>query len=57
MTITTDLYLTYIRKALKDSIRTADIMNKMALETKAITLDQYRAAAQVIVKAYKEQNW
>lgn len=55
MKITTDLYLTYIRKALEDSIRTADIMNKMALETKAITLAQYRAAAQIIVKAYLAQ--
>lgn len=52
MKITTNLYLTYIRKALEDSIQTADIMNKMALEIKAITIDQYRAAARLIVKAY-----
>ena len=50
--ITTDLYLTYIRKALEDSIETADIMNKMALESKAITTDQYSAAARLIVEAY-----
>lgn len=55
MKITKDLYLTYIRKALEDGIRTADIMNKMALETKAISLDLYRAAAQLIVKAYLAQ--
>lgn len=55
MKITTDLYLTYIRKALKDSIRTADIMNKMALETKAITTAQYSAAARLIVEAYLAQ--
>ena len=56
MTITTEMYLDHIRKAIaKYDIHTADIANKMALESKAITLYQYRAAAQILVNAYLAQ--
>lgn len=52
MKITKDLYMTYLKKALAQGIDVADKFNKIALETKAISLDLYREAAQIIVKAY-----
>ena len=56
MKITTDMYLTSIREAVaKYDIHTADIANKMALEMKAITLDQYRLAASILADAYIAQ--
>lgn len=55
MKITKDLYLSYLRKALAEGIDVADKFNKMALETKAISLDLYREAAQILAKAYLAQ--
>lgn len=58
MTITNEMYTEFIKNAIEtEGYKVADIANKMALETKAITLDQYRAAAQLIVEAYKKANW
>ncbi len=57
-TITDKMYADFIKEAIKkEGWKTADIANKMALETEAITLDQYRMAAQIIVAAYKKENW
>lgn len=53
MKITTAQYKQFIKDAIKtDGWQVTDIANKMALETKAITLDQYRMAARLIVDAY-----
>ena len=53
MKITTETYLTFIRNAIKtEGIHTTDIANKMALEMKTITIDQYSAAARILVDAY-----
>jgi hypothetical protein len=52
MKITTEMYLEFIRNAIRtDGIHTTDIANKMALEIEAITLDQYLAAAHILVDA------
>ena len=52
----TDLYLDFIRNALKtDGIQVADTANKLALEMKAITTEQYSAAARILVAAYLAQ--
>jgi hypothetical protein len=56
MTITTEMYLDFIRNAIKtDGIHTTDIANKLALDMQAITLDQYLAAAHILVEAYQAQ--
>ena len=48
--IPTEMYLTHIREALtKYDIHTVDIANKMALESKRISLDSYRLAARILV--------
>lgn len=58
MVITDEMYLEFINNAIEtEGWKTADIANKLALETNAISLDQYRAAAQLIVAAYKRENW
>ena len=52
----TSMYLNFIRKAIKtDGIHVADIANKLALEMKRITLDQYRKASAILVEAYLAQ--
>ena len=54
--ITTEMYLTFIRNAVQtDGIHTTDIANKLALDMEAITLDQYLAAAHILVEAYQAQ--
>lgn len=51
-------YIEFIKEAIKENEwKVADKANKLALENKAINLDQYREAAQVIVAAYKKENW
>ena len=56
--ITNKMYADFIKEAIKkEGWKTADLTNKMALDTEAITLDQYRMAAQIIVEAYKKENW
>lgn len=53
MKITNTQYEQFIKNAIKtDGWHVTDIANKMALETKAITLDQYRMAARIIADAY-----
>jgi ribosome-binding protein aMBF1 (putative translation factor) len=52
------MYADFIKEAVKkEGWKAADLANKMALDTGAITLDQYRMAAQIIVAAYKKENW
>ena len=52
----TKLYLNFIEDAIKnDGIQVADTANKLALDAKQITTDQYSAAAQIIVKSYPPQ--
>ena len=54
--ITTKMYLDFIHKAIKShGITVTDTANKLALETEAITLDQYFAAAHILVDAYLAQ--
>ena len=56
--MTTKTYLDFIKEALNtEGYKVVDTMNKMALEIKAITIDQYRLASQLIVEAYKKANW
>lgn len=48
----TKMYLNFIKKTLAtESIQVADIANKLALETKAITIEQYSKASRIIVEA------
>lgn len=57
-TITNKMYADFIKEAIKkEGWKAADLANKMALDIGAITLDQYRMAAQIIVAAYKKENW
>jgi hypothetical protein len=49
------MYMDFIRDTIdNDGWRVADAANKLALETKGITLDQYRVAAQIISEAFLE---
>lgn len=58
MIITNEMYTDFIKNTIEtEGYKIADAANKIALEQKAITLDQYRAAAQLIVEAYKKLNW
>ena len=48
----TKLYIDFIRNTLKtEGITVADKANKIALESKQITVDQYSKAASIIAKA------
>ena len=52
----TKLYIDFIKSTLKsDGIKVADTANKIALNSKRITVEQYSAAAQIIAKAYLHQ--
>ena len=51
--MSTKLYIEFVENAIKtEGINVADTANKLALEMKKISLDQYRKAAQIIVNAY-----
>lgn len=51
--ITNEMYTDFIKNTIKtDGWKVADTVNKLALESKKITLDQYRIAAQIIVDAF-----
>lgn len=55
--ITNKMYIDFIKSAIKSKgWKVADKANKLALESKNITLDQYRTAAQIIAKAYLAQR-
>lgn len=55
--MSTKMYIDFIRDAITtDGWRVADTANKLALETKAITLDQYRAAAMMIAEAFLQST-
>jgi hypothetical protein len=50
--ITNEMYTDFIKNTIEtDGWKVADTANKLALESKKITLDQYRIAAQIIVDA------
>ena len=50
--ITNEMYMEAIKNAIKtEGYKVADTMNKMALEQKAITTEQYSEAARLIVAA------
>lgn len=52
----TNLYLKFIRETLKnEGLQTADKANKLDLEMKRITVEQYSAAARILVQAYLAQ--
>lgn len=49
----TNLYIKFIRETLKnEGLQTADRANKLALKMKRITVEQYSAAARILVEAY-----
>ena len=51
-------YLDFIKKSLEtETIEAVDTMNKMALEIKSITIDQYLSAARILVAAYLAQRF
>lgn len=50
-------YIDFIKKAIRsDGYHIADVANKLALESKQITLDQYRIAARIIADAFLEKS-
>ena len=50
--ITDKMYLEFIKNTIvKEGYKVADAANKLALEMKRITVDQYSAAARLIVAA------
>lgn len=54
--ITNEMYMIFIRNTIEtEGWKVADAANKLALESKKITLDQYRTAAQIIVEAFLAQ--
>ena len=53
----TTIYLDFIKSTLaSDGINVADTANKLAFDKGRITVEQYLAAARLIVKAYLDQN-
>ena len=51
--ITNEMYIKFIKTTIAtDGWKIADTANKLALESKQITLNQYRAATQIIVNAF-----
>ena len=55
--ITDRMYTDFIRSAIHtDGYRVADVANKLALESKQITLDQYIIAARIISAAFLEET-
>ena len=54
--IPTEIYLEHVRIALAEGgVPVADTFNKMSLETGVITIEQYLAAARILVDAYLAQ--
>lgn len=48
-------YIDFIKNAIRsDGYHVADVANKLALESKSITTDQYLQAARIIAKAFLE---
>ena len=53
--ITNEMYIEFIKNTIAtEGYKVADTANKLALEQKAITVDQYSAAARLIVEAVLE---
>lgn len=53
--MSTKMYIDFIRDTIStDGWKVADTANKLALETKGITIDQYRVAAHIISEAFLE---
>ena len=56
--ITNEMYTEFIKNAIEtEGYKVADTANKIALEQKTITVEQYSMAAKLIVEAYKKANW
>ena len=56
MTLNTNQHIEFIKNTIRtEDIKIADTANKLALELKAITLDQYLQAARILVDAYIAQ--
>ena len=54
--MSTTMYLNFIEETVtNEGIKVADTANKLALEMKRITTEQYSKAASIIVKAYLAQ--
>lgn len=55
--MSTKMYIAFIKDVIQsDGWRVADTANKLALETKGITLDQYRVAAMMIAEAFLQST-
>lgn len=55
--MSTKMYMDFVRDTIdNDGWRVADAANKLALKAKAITLDQYRAAAMMIAEAFLQST-
>ena len=53
--ITNEMYIEFIKKTIEtEGWKVADTANKLALESKKITTNQYSAAANLISKAFLE---
>lgn len=53
--ITNEMYIEFIKKTIEtEGWKVADTANKLALESKKITISQYSTAAQLIAKAFLE---
>lgn len=54
--ITEKMYIDFIKNALEtEGIKVADTANKLALESKRISVDLYSKAAKILVAAYLAQ--
>jgi hypothetical protein len=54
--ITNEMYIDFIKKTIRtEGYKVADTANKLALEMKKITINQYSQAAKIIVDAYLAQ--
>ena len=55
ISISSGEYIDFIKKAIRsDGYQVADVANKLALESKQISTDQYLQAARIIAKAFLE---
>lgn len=55
--MSTKMYIDFIRDTIStDGWKVADTANKLALEAKGITIDQYRAAAMMIAEAFLQST-
>lgn len=56
--LNTEQYIEFIKNTIaSEGWKLADTANKIALEQKIITVEQYSQAAKLMVEAYKKENW